>query len=67
LTEECDQFRFLRAACLVNLQSSVGLILTNVSAMRVSIPLDLSTQTVKDHTSSSILSLVVPPLFLLLP
>jgi hypothetical protein len=49
LIEESDQFRFLRAACLTviltNLKVSVGLILTKVSVMRVSIPLYLSTRT----------------------
>jgi hypothetical protein len=44
LLEESDQFRFLRAACLVNLKGSVGLILAKASAMRISIPLDLSPQ-----------------------
>jgi hypothetical protein len=44
LPEESDQFRFLRAACLVNLKGSVGLILAKASVMRISIPLDLSTQ-----------------------
>jgi hypothetical protein len=39
--EESDQFRFLRAACLVNLKGSVGLTLTKSSVMRISIPLDL--------------------------
>jgi hypothetical protein len=44
LPEELDQFRFLRAACLANLKGSVGLILAKVSAMRISIPLDLSSR-----------------------
>jgi hypothetical protein len=45
LTEESDQFRFLRAVCLTNLEGSVVLILVKASAMRVTItiPLDLST------------------------
>ena len=43
LTEESDQFRFLRAVCLTNLEGSVVLILVKASAMRVIIPLDLST------------------------
>ena len=44
LPEKSDQFRFLRTACLVNLKGSVGLILTKVSVMRISIPLDLSSR-----------------------
>ena len=44
LPEESDQFRFLRAACLANLQGSVGLALAKASAMRVTIPIDLSTR-----------------------
>jgi hypothetical protein len=42
LSEESDQFRFLRAACLANMKGSVGLILAKASVMRISIPLDLS-------------------------
>ncbi len=45
LPEESDQFRFLRAACLEKLKGSVGLILAKASAMRVTIPLDLSRRT----------------------
>ena len=37
-------FRFLRAACLVNIKGSVGLILAKASAMRIFIPLDLSSR-----------------------
>jgi len=44
LPEESDQFRFLRAACLDNIKGSVGLILAKTSAMRISIPLDLSSR-----------------------
>jgi hypothetical protein len=44
LSEESDQFRFLHVVCLVNLKGSVGLILTKVSDMRISIPLDLSSR-----------------------
>jgi len=44
LPEESDQFRFLRAACLANIKGSVGLILAKASAMRISIPLDLSSR-----------------------
>ncbi len=39
-----DQFRLLRATCLVNLKGSVGLIFAKVSVMRISIPLDLSSR-----------------------
>ncbi len=42
LPEESGQFRFLHTAYLVNLEGSVGLILAKDSAMRISIPLDLS-------------------------
>ena len=44
LPEESDQFRFLRTACLTNIKGSVGLILSKVSAMRISILLDLSSR-----------------------
>jgi hypothetical protein len=37
-------FRFLRAACLAHIKGSVGLILAKASAMRISIPLDLSSR-----------------------
>ena len=43
LPEQSEQFRFLRALHLVNLKGSVGLILAEVSAMWVTIPIDLST------------------------
>ena len=39
LPEESNQFRFLRSVCFVNLKGAVGL-----SAMRISIPLDLSSR-----------------------
>ncbi len=42
LSEESEQFRLLRASRLANLKDSVGLILAKVSAMRVTIPIDLS-------------------------
>jgi hypothetical protein len=42
IPEESDQFRFLRAACYANIKGSVRLILAKASAMRISIPLDLS-------------------------
>ncbi len=44
LTEESDQFRFLRVVCFTNLRSVVGLILVKASVMRISIPLDLSSR-----------------------
>ena len=44
LPEVSDQFRFLRAAFFANIKGSVGLILTKASAMRISIPLDLSSR-----------------------
>ena len=44
LPEESDQFRFLRASCFVNLKGAVGLIMAKASAMRISIPLDLSSR-----------------------
>jgi hypothetical protein len=45
LTEESDQFRLLHTVSLSHLNGSVGLILPKALAMRVSIPLDLSTRT----------------------
>jgi hypothetical protein len=44
IPEESEQFRFLRAACYANIKGSVGLILDKTSAMRISIPLDLSSR-----------------------
>jgi hypothetical protein len=44
IPEESGHFRFLRAACLANIQGSVGLILAKASDMRISIPLDLSSR-----------------------
>jgi hypothetical protein len=44
LPQESDQFRFLRASCFANLKGAVCLIMTKVSAMRISIPLDLSSR-----------------------
>jgi hypothetical protein len=44
IPEESGQFRFLHAACLVNIKGSVGLILVKTSVMRISIPLDLSSR-----------------------
>jgi hypothetical protein len=40
--ERSGQSRFLRTVCLTNIKGSVGLILTKVSVMRISIRLDLS-------------------------
>ena len=42
--EQSDLFRFLRASCFTNLNGVVGLIMTETSDMRISIPLDLSSQ-----------------------
>ncbi len=42
--EESEQFRFFRASRSSNLKDSVGLILVKASAMRVTIPIDLSTR-----------------------
>ena len=44
LPEESDQFRFLRASCFANLKGTVGLIMTKVSTMWISTPLDLSSR-----------------------
>jgi hypothetical protein len=44
IQEESDQFRFLREACYANIKGSVVLILPKASAMRISIPLDLSSR-----------------------
>ena len=44
IPEESGHFRFLRVECLTNNKGSVGLILTKVSAMRISIPIDLSSR-----------------------
>jgi hypothetical protein len=38
------EFRFLRATCLTNLKGSVGVLLPKDSAMRISIPIDLSSR-----------------------
>jgi hypothetical protein len=43
-SEESGQFRFLRDDSLTTIKGSVGLILERVSTMRISIPLDLSSQ-----------------------
>jgi hypothetical protein len=44
LTEESDQFRFLRASSFTNLKGTVGLIMTKTSVTRISIPFDLSSR-----------------------
>ena len=44
LPEESDKFRFLRASCFANLKGAVGLIMAKASAMRFSIPSDLSSR-----------------------
>jgi hypothetical protein len=44
LPEGSDQCRFLRSACLNNLEESVGLILAKASLMRISIPFDFSSR-----------------------
>ena len=44
LPEESDQFPFLHVSCFVNLKGAVGLIMAKALAMRISIPLDLSSR-----------------------
>jgi hypothetical protein len=44
IPEESDQFHFLRVVSYDKIKGSVGLILKKVSAMRISIPLDLSSR-----------------------
>ena len=44
ISEESGQFLFLREARYANIKGSVGLILAKASAMRISIPLDLSSR-----------------------
>ncbi len=44
LSQESDHFRFLRDSCFANLKGAVGLIMTKSSAIRISIPLDLSSR-----------------------
>ena len=44
LSEESDQFRFLRPSCFTNLKGTVRLIMTKVSVIRIPIPLDLSSR-----------------------
>jgi hypothetical protein len=66
LPKECDEFRFLRAACLANLKGSVGLILTNQSLTNEGY---YSTRLIYAaiHTSPPLLSLSTHPFFLVLP
>ena len=45
LSEESDQFHFLRASCFANLKDTVGLIMAKISTMWITIPLDLSSRT----------------------
>ena len=44
LSEESDQFRFLRSSCFAILKGDVGLIMTKASTMWVTIPLDRSSR-----------------------
>jgi hypothetical protein len=44
LPEESEQFRFLRGVCFTNIKGSVGLILDKTWAIRIPIPLDLSSR-----------------------
>ena len=44
IPEESGHLRFLHTTCLANIKGSVGLILAKASAMRISIPLDLSSR-----------------------
>ena len=71
IPEEYGHFRFLRHVCFANIMGSVGLILAKVSAMRISIPMDLSSRPfiplpcfIRSRRSTPLLapSLVFPPL-----
>jgi hypothetical protein len=44
LPEKSDKFHFLHTSCFANLKGAVGLIMVKASAMRISIPLDLSSR-----------------------
>jgi len=55
LPEESEQFRFLRSGCLVYIKGSVGLILAKSSAIRISIPLDLSSRSLYHYRVSFVL------------
>jgi hypothetical protein len=45
LSEESDQFRFLRVSCFANMKGTVGLIMTKTSTIWISIPLVPSSRT----------------------
>jgi hypothetical protein len=71
IPEVSGQFRFLRAAYIANIKGSEGLILAKASAMRISIPLDLSSRPfrslpsfIRSRRPTTLLapSLVFPPL-----
>jgi hypothetical protein len=51
IPEVSGEFRFLRTSVFVNIKGSVGLILAKTSIMRISIPLDLSSQSFCTITS----------------
>jgi hypothetical protein len=65
LPKESDQFLFLRVVCLTNLKDSVGLILTKVSVMRVTLPFE--SRHGRSYVSLTSFTHVVSLLFLLLP
>jgi hypothetical protein len=44
LSEESDQFRFIRIVCFANLKGDVGLIMAKTSDMWISMPLDHSSR-----------------------
>ena len=44
LPKESDKYRFLHVSCFANLKGVVGLIMAKASAVRISIPLDLSSR-----------------------
>ncbi len=71
IPEQSGQFRFLRPSSLLNIKRSVGLIVTKVSVMRISIPFDLSCRSfiplpcfIRSRCPTTLLvpSLVFPPL-----
>jgi hypothetical protein len=57
LPQGSDEFRFLRATCVSNLEGSVGLIWTKVSDMRISIPVDLSSHSLGPYSITEFHSL----------
>ena len=71
LPEVSDQFRFLHSSCFVNLKGPVGLLMAKASAMRISIPLDLSSRSCiplpRFIRSSRPTPLLAPSLVLFLP